>query len=174
MARIGLAASLLAMFVVSLNCAATQKEFEAQHWDESVNGPIPAYPATYVDSLRVETLPDSGVYYMYRPPDNSEGIPNVENKLRRLYVLGVDITAAWYRPSRGAVTDRQTMRSQRQSTRIPPLASERAQCSITAVQFLRNRAACKPAMPLPGFRVYASTSYVNPASPASPTLSGRT
>ena len=100
-ARIGLAALFLAMVVVSLKCAATQKEFEAQHWDESVNGPIPAYPATIVDSLRVETLPDSGVYYVYRAPDANARIGNIENRLRRLYVLGIDVTAAWYRPSRG-------------------------------------------------------------------------
>jgi hypothetical protein len=82
---------------VSMSCATTQEDFELGHWDAKNKGPIPTYSGKVVEILEPEMLPDSGTYYIYRAPDNGTQILDVPNKLRRLYALGFDISAAWYR-----------------------------------------------------------------------------
>jgi len=62
-------------------------------------GPIPEYTATVIDVVQPETIPDSGAYYELQPGDFDEQTRDVPRKLRRLYVLGVPTSMAWFRQS---------------------------------------------------------------------------
>ena len=79
-------------------CAATQQEFEAQHWDEKTMGPIPQYTSTAIKLFSPEMMPDSGVYYEYSGQELNDELSNLPRKLRRLFVLGVPVAMAWSRP----------------------------------------------------------------------------
>lgn len=86
---------------ISIVCSLTQTQFEESHWDEKTQGPIPTFRETRIEVLEMKMLPDSGEYYLYRSSDYTDRLIDVNNKLRRLYVLGFDITMAWYRPPIG-------------------------------------------------------------------------
>ena len=92
--------SLLIGFV-TFNCYMTQEEFEKAHWNEKIQGPIPNFIGSKIETLTVQMLPDSGAYYIYKPNNSREEIVNPGNKLRRLFVLGINVTMAWYRPPIG-------------------------------------------------------------------------
>jgi hypothetical protein len=87
--------------MLSIGCAANQEEFEQSHWDVKRQGPIPNFQASYIEKLTPKMLPDSGFYYIYRPSDDRNQMIEPAKKLRRLFVLGVNITMAWYRPNLG-------------------------------------------------------------------------
>jgi len=86
---------------ITINCSLTQEQFEKSHWDEKTQGPIPTFIETKIEILKIDMLPDSGAYYFFRPSGLADKIIDVNNKLRRLYVMGFDITMAWYRPPLG-------------------------------------------------------------------------
>ncbi|MFA6979351.1 MAG: hypothetical protein WC209_08520 [Ignavibacteriaceae bacterium] len=82
----------------------TQEQFEKSHWNEETQGPIPTFVETKIEELDLQMLPDSGVYYLYHESTFGENILSPEKKLRRLYVLGFNITMAWYRQPTGGCT----------------------------------------------------------------------
>lgn len=86
---------------ISFDCSLTQEQFEKSHWNEKTQGPIPTFTETKIKILELEMLPDSSAYYLYIPTKVTDKTINVKNKLRRLYVMGFDITMAWYRPPLG-------------------------------------------------------------------------
>jgi hypothetical protein len=42
-----------------LNCASTQEQFEAEHWDVKSKGPIRTYLSTQIEILLPQVLPNS-------------------------------------------------------------------------------------------------------------------
>jgi len=105
---IGLFSSGIALAFVALSCATTQEQFESEHWNTKKKGPIPTYLSTQVEVLEPRMLPDSGVYYLYHVSDGADQVPDIAKKLRRLYVLGIDISMAWYRPPSFGCTNPRT------------------------------------------------------------------
>jgi hypothetical protein len=87
--------------VLSLDCSMTQEQFEKSHWNEQTQGPIPTFIESKIEVLDSQMLPDSGAYYVYSAADYREKTLSPENKLRRLYVIGFNITMAWYRQPLG-------------------------------------------------------------------------
>ncbi|HMK38299.1 MAG TPA: hypothetical protein VK569_03095 [Bacteroidota bacterium] len=95
----------MAAAFVAWSCAASQGQFESEHWNTKEKGPIPTYLSTQVEVLEARMLPDSGVFYLYHASDGADQIPDLAKKLRRLYALGIDISMAWYRPTSYGCTD---------------------------------------------------------------------
>jgi len=89
--------SCIAISIFSFNCSMTQEQFEKSHWNEATQGPIPTFAETKIEELDLQMLPDSGAYYLYQESNYNDNLLSPEKKLRRLYVLGFNVTMAWYR-----------------------------------------------------------------------------
>lgn len=99
--KLVLVLSCITASILSFNCSMTQKQFEKSHWNEETQGSIPTFVETKIEELDLQMLPDIGAYYLYDESNYSEKLTNPEKKLRRLYVLGFNVTMAWYRQPTG-------------------------------------------------------------------------
>ena len=93
--------SCITVSILTFNCSMTQEQFEKSYWNEATQGPIPTFVETNIEELNLQMLPDSGVYYIYHESNYNKNLLSPEKKLRRLYVLGFNITMAWYRQPTG-------------------------------------------------------------------------
>lgn len=87
----------IAVCFSTFNCSITLEQFETSHWNEATQGHIPTFVETKIEELDLQMLPDSGAYYLYHESNYNDNLLSPEKKLRRLYVLGFNVTMAWYR-----------------------------------------------------------------------------
>ena len=96
--------SLLLALLFCFGCSMTQQQFEGSHWNSELNGPIPVYTVTHLGVCQSKDLPTSGVFYSLTSLRYDQPIGDPAMKLRRLYVLGLDVDSAFYRsPDGGCV-----------------------------------------------------------------------
>ncbi|MDP3150228.1 MAG: hypothetical protein Q8N83_13990 [Ignavibacteria bacterium] len=99
--KLAMVLSCIAVSIFSFNCSMSPEQFDKSHWNEETQGPIPTFAETNIEELDLQMLPDSGAYYLYHESDYNDNLLSPEKKLRRLYVLGFNITMAWYRQPTG-------------------------------------------------------------------------